>query len=112
MSWFHREDLPCSWMKKKNRTFYLFGAGSGITPLMSIGKTILEKEPLSTVFLLYGNRNEESIIFKYQLDKMVQKYQNQFIVCHTLSQPKKQKIGGLGGLFKKSKMSWQEEAKK
>lgn len=95
--------------EEKNRTFYLFGAGSGITPLMSIGKTILEKEPLSTVFLLYGNRNEESIIFKYQLDKMVQKYQNQFIVCHTLSQPKKQKIGGLGGLFKKSKMSWQGE---
>jgi ring-1,2-phenylacetyl-CoA epoxidase subunit PaaE len=95
--------------EETNRTFYLFGAGSGITPLMSIGKTILEKEPLSTVFLFYGNRNEGSIIFKHQLDEMEQKYQNQFMVCHTLSQPKKEKSGGLGSIFKKAKMSWQGE---
>ena len=92
--------------EEKNRTFYLFGAGSGITPLMSIAKTVLEKEPLSTVFLFYGNRNEESIMFKYQLDEMERKYQNQFIVCHTLSQPKKEKASGFGGIFKKAKMSW------
>jgi ring-1,2-phenylacetyl-CoA epoxidase subunit PaaE len=95
--------------EEKNRTFYLFGAGSGITPLMSIAKTVLEKEPLSTVFLFYGNRNEESIIFKYQLDEMEKRYQNQFIVCHTLSQPKKEKPGGFGGMFKKTKMSWAGE---
>lgn len=89
-----------------NRTYYLFGAGSGITPLMSIAKTILEKEGLSTVFLFYGNRNEESIIFKSQLDAMAKKYDNQFIVSHILSQPKKEKSGGLGGFFKKAKMSW------
>jgi len=40
------------------KTYYLFAAGSGITPLMSILKTIVEQEPQSTVFLLYGNRNE------------------------------------------------------
>lgn len=95
--------------EEKNRTIYLFGAGSGITPLMSIAKTVLEKEPLSTVFLFYGNRNEESIIFKYQLDEMERKYQNQFIVSHTLSQPKKEKPSGFGGLFKKAKMSWEGE---
>ena len=93
----------------KNRTFYLFGAGSGITPLMSIAKTVLEKEPLSTVFLFYGNRDEDSIIFKNQLDSMEQKYANQFIVNHTLSQPKKEKAGGLGGFFKKAKMAWRGE---
>nr|MCU0345364.1 FAD-binding oxidoreductase [Saprospiraceae bacterium] len=50
---------------KKN--YYLVGAGSGITPLMSILKTILETEPMSFVFLLYGSRSEEEIIFKKQL---------------------------------------------
>lgn len=92
-----------------NRTFYLIGAGSGITPLMSIAKTILEKEPLSTVFLFYGNRNEESIIFQFELGELEKKYDNQFIVTHILSQPKKEKAGGLGGLFKKAKMSWTGE---
>lgn len=95
--------------EEKNRTFYLFGAGSGITPLMSIAKTALEEEPLSTVFLFYGNRDEESIIFKHQLDEMERKYQNQFIVRHTLSRPKKEKTSGLGGLFKKARMSWEGE---
>ena len=38
------------------------GAGSGITPLMSILKSILIKEPASCVNLFYGNKNEESII--------------------------------------------------
>jgi len=92
-----------------NRTFYLFGAGSGITPLMSIAKTILEKEPLSTVFLLYGNRNEEGIIFKSELEEMQRKHDNQFIVSHILSQPKAEKSGGLGGFFKKSKITWEGE---
>jgi len=92
-----------------NRTFYLIGAGSGITPLMSIAKSILEKEPLSTVFLFYGNRNEESIIFKSELDDLEKKYDNQFLVTHILSQPKKEKAGGIGGLFKKAKMSWTGE---
>jgi len=92
-----------------NRTFYLFGAGSGITPLMSIAKTILEKEPLSTVFLLYGNRNEDCIIFKSEFDAMQRKYDGQFMVSHILSQPKVEKSGGLGGFFKKSKITWEGE---
>ncbi|HHS95113.1 MAG TPA: nitric oxide dioxygenase, partial [Phaeodactylibacter sp.] len=55
-------------IKEENRkTYYFFGAGSGITPLMSLIKTILEEEPQSSVFLLYGNRNENSIIFKDSL---------------------------------------------
>ena len=48
----------------QRKTYYLFGAGSGITPLFSILKTVLEQEPQSFVHLLYGNRSEEGIIFK------------------------------------------------
>lgn len=89
---------------KKN--YYLAGAGSGVTPLMSILKTILEKEPMSFVFLLYGNRNEDSIIFKNQLDELERKYAGQLHVTHILSQPNREKKGGLGGLFSKGKITW------
>jgi ring-1,2-phenylacetyl-CoA epoxidase subunit PaaE len=88
------------------KDYYLFGAGSGITPLMSILKTILEQEPQSTVFLMYGNRSEETIIFKEQLDALQARHQGQLFVEHILSQPKTQKAGGLSGLFKKAASSW------
>ena len=94
-------------LKEENRkTYYLFGAGSGITPLMSIIKAVLEKEPQSTVFLLYGNRNEESIIFKDKLSDLEKKYSDQLIVEHILSKPQKEKSSGLGSIFKKTAYSW------
>ncbi len=89
---------------KKN--YYLVGAGSGITPLMSILKTVLEAEPMSFVFLLYGSRSEEEIIFKNQLDALVKRYDGQLHVEHVLSQPKLEKAKGLGGLFSKGKPTW------
>ncbi len=91
---------------ENKRNYYLVGAGSGITPLMSILKTILEKEPMSFVFLLYGNRSEEGIIFKNQLDTLARRYEGQLIVEHVLSQPKLEKSKGLGGLFSKGKPTW------
>lgn len=91
--------------QKKN--YYLFGAGSGITPLMSTLKTILEKEPMSFVFLLYGNRNEEEIIFKAELKRLAQRYEGQLHVEYVLSQPLREKPKGLGGLFSKGKTTWE-----
>jgi ring-1,2-phenylacetyl-CoA epoxidase subunit PaaE len=90
----------------KRKNYYLFGAGSGITPLMSILKTILEQEPQSIVFLLYGNRDEASIIFKNQLDALEKRYAGQIFVEYILSQPLKTKSGGLSGLFKKATIGW------
>ncbi len=91
---------------EQRKTYYLFGAGSGITPLMSILKTILETEPASTVFLLYGNRDESNIMFKNELDNLQTRYTGQLFVEHILSQPKREKPGGLSGLFSKGKTSW------
>lgn len=42
-------------------------AGSGITPVMSMVKTILAEEPKSTVYLLYGNKTPEETIFLSEL---------------------------------------------
>lgn len=90
----------------QRKSYYLIGAGSGITPLMSILRTLLEEEPQSTIHLLYGNRNEDSIIFKDQLAGLEQKYAGQLTVTHILSQPKREKGKGLGGWFSKGAVNW------
>ncbi|MFM1932091.1 MAG: hypothetical protein RL226_1394, partial [Bacteroidota bacterium] len=54
----------------KKRHIVLFGAGSGVTPLLSIAKAVLEGEPNSTVTLFYGNSSKDSIMFYSELDEM------------------------------------------
>ncbi|MCO6493008.1 MAG: 2Fe-2S iron-sulfur cluster binding domain-containing protein [Phaeodactylibacter sp.] len=91
----------------QRKDYYLFGAGSGITPLMSIILTVLEEEPQSTLFLLYGNRNEESIIFRSRLEELARDYSDQLIVEHIISQPAREKAGGMLGFLKKGQISWE-----
>ncbi|MBK7409612.1 MAG: 2Fe-2S iron-sulfur cluster binding domain-containing protein [Saprospirales bacterium] len=90
----------------QRKSYYLIGAGSGITPLLSIIKTTLELEPQSTIFLLYGNRNEDSIIFRDELTQLQKRYEGQLVVEHTLSRPTREKAKGLSGLFSKGTVSW------
>jgi ring-1,2-phenylacetyl-CoA epoxidase subunit PaaE len=80
----------------------LIGAGSGITPLMSITKTVLKKD-IGKIALLYGNRDEESIIFKIELDQLVQQNQGRFILQHHLSRPKT--AGAVGGRIDEAVLS-------
>lgn len=91
----------------KKRTWYFFASGSGITPIFSIIKTVLEQEAMSTVFLLYGNRSEEDIIFRDELNALSVRYANQLFVEHCLSRPKKESAGGIFGVFKKKITNWQ-----
>jgi ring-1,2-phenylacetyl-CoA epoxidase subunit PaaE len=77
----------------KRRHVVLMGAGSGITPLISMAKAVLHLEKGSQVSLIYGNRNQQSIIFKQELEKLQEKYSGRFHVVHILSQPE----GGWNG---------------
>jgi ring-1,2-phenylacetyl-CoA epoxidase subunit PaaE len=72
---------------QKQRQIVLIGAGSGITPLMGIAKSILKSEPESTILLLYGNRTENSIIFYQQLTNLQKQHLNRFQIEYILSQP-------------------------
>jgi ring-1,2-phenylacetyl-CoA epoxidase subunit PaaE len=74
---------------KKARHIVLIGAGSGITPLMSILKTALLTEKQSRVTLIYGNRHEGSIIFRKNLDELKAQYADRFTLVHSLTQPDK-----------------------
>ncbi|MBO0938235.1 ferredoxin--NADP reductase [Fibrella sp. HMF5335] len=79
----------------------LIGAGSGITPLFSMLKSILHVEPKSHVWLIYGNRDETSIIYKAHLDAMAEVYKDRLTVTHVLSQPSA-KWTGLSGRINRS----------
>ena len=71
---------------KKN---YLgFVGGSGITPVISIIKTILTNEPQSTFTLFYGNRTVNSIIFKEEIEGLKNTFLNRFVLHHLLSNEK------------------------
>ncbi|MDX1902745.1 MAG: 2Fe-2S iron-sulfur cluster-binding protein [Thermonemataceae bacterium] len=72
---------------QNNKTYLLWASGSGITPILSILKEILHIEPFSKILLVYANRNENSIIFKEELDFLVKQYPEKLSVLHVLSQP-------------------------
>jgi ring-1,2-phenylacetyl-CoA epoxidase subunit PaaE len=69
------------------KTYVLFAGGSGITPVLSILKTVLEDEPNSNVILFYGNLNETATIFKDQLDELAKKFQDRLQVHYILDKP-------------------------
>jgi len=69
----------------QSKHYLAFAAGSGITPILSLIKTILTAEPHSSVTLIYGNRNRSSIIFKEQLESLKNKYMQRFAIHHILS---------------------------
>lgn len=72
----------------KNRAQYLFfAAGSGITPFLSMTKSLLKTRPNSRISLIYANLNEGSIIFKNELDKLEQDFSERFSVIHVLEKP-------------------------
>ena len=68
------------------RKAVFFGGGSGITPLMSILRSILLKEPESEVVLVYGNRREEYIVFKDLIKSLQEKYSERFKTVHILEE--------------------------
>ncbi len=61
----------------------LFAGGSGITPVMSIVRTALEKGS-GRVVLLYANRDERSVIFAGELGELAKEYADRFTLVHWL----------------------------
>ena len=94
-------------LKANNQNdYYLFAGGSGITPMMSILKTVLEEEPLSQVSLLYGSRDQNSIIFEDTLKELEKKYADRLNVRHILSLPQLGKARGINGWLGKEDVVW------
>jgi ring-1,2-phenylacetyl-CoA epoxidase subunit PaaE len=59
--------------------------GSGITPILSIMKTVLAREPQSSFTLIYGNRSLQSTMFKEALEDLKNRYLTRLVLHHVFS---------------------------
>ena len=89
---------------EKQKNYAGFAAGSGITPVMSILKSVLESEPKSTFVLVYGNKSPKETIFHNELHELQLKYVGRFFVHYVFSQAKAD--GELFGRIDKSTVNF------
>ena len=89
--------------------YLLIAAGSGITPCLSIIKSVLSDEPQSHIALIYGNRNTQSIMFREDLDDLKNKFNDRFMLAHVLT-GEKQDAGILNGRIDAEKLSQLKKA--
>jgi len=68
--------------------YVAFAAGSGITPIFSMLKSVLSEEPESRFTLFYGNKNAESIIFRQELEDLKNQHMDRIAVHYVMSREK------------------------
>ncbi len=88
----------------KTRTIAAFAAGSGITPVLSIVKTVLEEEPNSKFVLVYGNKTLKDTIFLNDLLDIQNKYSDRLTIQFLYSQS--QEKDALFGRIEKSTVNF------
>jgi ring-1,2-phenylacetyl-CoA epoxidase subunit PaaE len=67
------------------RSYLGIAAGSGITPVISLLRSILTREPESRFTLLYGNRGPTSVIFREELADLKDRYLDRLQIIHVFS---------------------------
>lgn len=70
----------------QSKDIVLLSGGSGITPLLSIAKSLLKKSADIQLTLVYANRNWEEVIFADAIEALTLKYKGRLKVIHALSQ--------------------------
>lgn len=70
----------------RHKNYLAFVAGSGITPVLSMVKSVLETEPKSKFVLVYGNKSANSTMFKNEIDSLQAEHPNQLFVQYVYSQ--------------------------
>ena len=76
---------------KEVQNIAAFAAGSGITPIMSIVKSVLNNNPKNKFVLVYGNKSYEETMFYTDLVKLELEYSNRFFIYFTNSQTREDK---------------------
>ncbi|MFD0932582.1 2Fe-2S iron-sulfur cluster-binding protein [Psychroflexus salinarum] len=86
-----------------DKTYLFFAAGSGITPILSMIKTHLAKEPNAKCKLFYLNKNAKSIIFKEEIEQIRNRYFGRFEIFYFLTREQRD-IELLNGRFTPEKV--------
>jgi ring-1,2-phenylacetyl-CoA epoxidase subunit PaaE len=69
-----------------SHNYLLLAAGSGITPCLSIAKSVLAGEPESSVTLIYANRNSSSVMFRDDLNDLKDRHTTRFTLLHVMDE--------------------------
>jgi ring-1,2-phenylacetyl-CoA epoxidase subunit PaaE len=67
------------------KCYLAVAAGSGITPVISVIRSVLTREPKSQVTLVYGNRGPSTVIFREALEDLKDRYLGRLQVIHVFS---------------------------
>lgn len=65
--------------------YIAFAAGSGITPILSLAKTLLAREPQSRFTLVYGNRRAAGTMFVEELAALKNRHLTRFMLLPVFS---------------------------
>ncbi len=68
------------------RHYLCIAGGSGVTPILSIMRSVLAREPRSRVTLIYGNRRQRSTMFKEELEDLKNRYLSRLALHLVFSQ--------------------------
>src|SRR3981189_2555828 len=69
----------------KARVYVAFAAGSGITPILSIAKGVLAREPHSRFFLFYGTRSPSGMMFLEALEELKDRFMQRLSLFHVIA---------------------------
>jgi ring-1,2-phenylacetyl-CoA epoxidase subunit PaaE len=67
------------------RHYLGIAGGSGITPILSILKSVLARDPGSHFTLIYGNRSQKSTMFKEEIEDLKNRYMTRLVLHHVFS---------------------------
>lgn len=68
-----------------SNNYLLLASGSGITPCLSIAKSVLEQEPESRITLVYGNQSTATVMFRNDINALKDRYTNRMQLFYALS---------------------------
>lgn len=78
-------EFVCPTSPDASRRVVAVAAGSGITPVISLVRSVLEDEPRSRVTLVFGNRTPESTMFAAELTSLAERYADRFDLVQVFS---------------------------
>jgi len=89
---------------EKTKTYAAFAAGSGITPVLSMIKEVLQNETDAKFVLVYGNRSPEETMFLEELLSLQKQHPNRLFVDYLYS--RKQAEGATFGRIERSSINY------
>jgi ferredoxin-NADP reductase len=101
--------LPQRWEQSKE--IFFLAAGSGITPVFSLIKTILFSNALTRVVLIYSNRSESDAIFRQQIIALQRQFEGRFRVVWLFSSIFDRKLSRLNNVLLKEILEEQAGSK-